>query len=145
MSDFNRAEFEQFIRGLRLRYFEPHEFLVHCERPLNTYPPRELWPNMAATARVIDTLRSDIARPVSITSAYRSTAYNDSLPGAATYSQHLRFCAVDIQARGLSTWQVFKRLRDMRNAGFFRGGMGLYRTFVHIDTRGHNATWGSGA
>jgi len=32
--------------------------------------------------------------------------------------------------------------KKMREEGLFRGGLGLYKTFIHLDTRGRNATWG---
>ena len=35
-------------------------------------------------------------------------------------------------------WEVARRLRNER---FFRGGIGLYPTFIHVDTRGYNANW----
>jgi len=31
--------------------------------------------------------------------------------------------------------------KELREEGFFRGGIGTYTSFVHIDTRGRNATW----
>jgi uncharacterized protein YcbK (DUF882 family) len=41
--------------------------------------------------------------------------------------------------------QVYERLLEWRKSGKFTGGLGLYPSsgFVHIDTRGSNATWRS--
>jgi hypothetical protein len=32
-------------------------------------------------------------------------------------------------------------LREMRDEGLFRGGIGRYPTFTHVDVRGKNADW----
>jgi hypothetical protein len=29
----------------------------------------------------------------------------------------------------------------MRREGIFKGGLGKYKTFVHVDVRGKNADW----
>jgi len=69
-------------------------------------------------------------------------AYNAAIDGAAAKSFHMRFQALDISVEGKTPKQVFAVLKKWRDAGKFRGGLGLYRTFVHIDTRGSDATWG---
>lgn len=129
-----------------IQHFEWHEFLVkggsHQTNHLNTDPPRELWPNVVPLVRVLEEVRKTIGHPVVLTSVYRSKAYNDSLPGAAKSSQHMQFRAADLKAPGQGTpadWHaVVKRLRD---AGLFSGGIGKYKTFVHVDTRGVNRDW----
>jgi hypothetical protein len=148
---FDEQEFVEFIESLGLRYFKPYEVLImgsrHSDphspcRGKNTYPPRELWPNMAATARVLDRFRLRIASPVRIVNAYRSPAYNKCI-GGATRSQHLMFNALDFIVEGGSRPTHWARtLRLMRNEeGAFKGGVGLYSTFVHVDTRGSNVDW----
>ncbi len=129
-----------------LRHFEWHEFMVkggsHQSNGLNTDPPRELWPNVLPLARVLDEVREAIGHPMVLTSVYRSPAYNATLPGAAKTSQHMRFCAADFKVPGFGApadWrQAVLKLRDQ---GVFSGGVGLYKTFVHVDTRGVNRDW----
>jgi uncharacterized protein YcbK (DUF882 family) len=79
---------------------------------------------------------------VVLTSVYRSPAYNATLPGAATSSQHMQFRAADVKVPGFGNPQqwaaIFKRYRDEK---MFEGGVGLYNTFVHVDTRGINKNW----
>jgi hypothetical protein len=36
---------------------------------------------------------------------------------------------------------VATMIRRYRDKGHFRGGIGRYRTFTHIDTRGENIDW----
>ena len=61
-------------------------------------------------------------------------------PGAKSSSWHQVKCAVDVvfPARASS---VTRTIRDLRNRGLFRGGVGGYSGFTHIDTRGQNVDW----
>jgi uncharacterized protein YcbK (DUF882 family) len=143
-------EFEQFIRDrVELRFFSPRELLfkgaTHFARGskgfgLNTGPPRELWENILPTIKVLDRLRGTLGAPIRILSAYRSPAYNRSIDGALR-SYHTQFKAIDFTAaRGTpSIWA--QELKEMRYEGDFNGGIGLYRSFVHVDTRGWKADW----
>lgn len=142
--------FVRFIDSLGLKHFSADEFLVSGasnERRgsacfgKNTEPPKRLWANMSATALVLDWLRERLGAPIAITSAYRSPAYNACI-GGATRSQHKDFRAVDFSVQGLSSREVAWELRRLRDdEGQFNGGIGLYDTFVHLDTRYVNATW----
>lgn len=125
--------------------FQWHEFLVkgssHRINGLNTDPPRELWPNIQLTARVLQKLRAEVGKPVVLTSVYRSPRYNVAV-GGARHSQHMEFTAVDFKIVGAGApadWaRILKRYRDN---GVFDGGVGVYNTFVHLDTRGYPASW----
>ena len=103
---------------------------------------RELAPVLPHVLRVVDQLREHFGKPITLLSSYRSPAYNAAIDGAAAKSFHMRFQALDISVEGKTPKQVFAVLKKWRDAGKFRGGLGLYRTFVHIDTRGSDATWG---
>jgi uncharacterized protein YcbK (DUF882 family) len=73
-----------------------------------------------------------------VSSGYRDPAYNQAV-GGAPGSQHVRFTAMDVHIPGVEVrdlWQWF-----MRHPEAPRMGIGLYRTFVHIDTRGSAARW----
>ncbi|MEL6599326.1 MAG: D-Ala-D-Ala carboxypeptidase family metallohydrolase [Pseudomonadota bacterium] len=147
----NFPAFAAFIEGLELDHFSPEEFLVlgaSHENPAhpgfgkNTFPPESAWPNIANTARVLDALRKKLDKPVAITNAYRSPAYNEAV-GGAEHSQHKRFNACDVQVRDVSPEEVADTLTGLRADGIFSGGIGRYKTFTHIDTRGVNRNWGS--
>ena len=142
--------FTSYINTLGLRHFKAYEFLVkgakhaNPDSPgygLNTDPPRAKWPNIAATARVLDELRERLEVPIVMTSVYRSPAYNAAI-GGATASLHMRFNAIDFVVRNHmspDTWAA--AVREMRSAGMFKGGIGTYAGFVHVDTRGINVDW----
>jgi len=106
----------------------------------NSLPPRELWKNILPTLKVADRLAQELGEKIHINSAYRSPEYNATCPGAAKWSQHLRNNALDIRFRSAPA-EVARAARYLREEGFFRGGVGLYSNFTHIDTRGHNRDW----
>jgi uncharacterized protein YcbK (DUF882 family) len=108
----------------------------------NSPPPKRLWKNIVPTLRIVDDLRASFGKPCTILSSYRSPGYNKTV-GGASLSQHKEFTALDITFDGVSPQQVYDRLIEWRKAGKFTGGLGLYLSsgFVHIDTRGPNATW----
>jgi hypothetical protein len=145
-----QEKFSKFISKLGLVYFKYNECLVlggqHFAGPAegkNAYPPEELWEHIVPTARVIDELRRRLGSEINISSAYRSPAYNALIPGAAGGGMHMQFRAIDFSCadcRGAVWWA--EQLRALRDEGMFKGGIGVYPTFVHLDTRGDNVNFG---
>ena len=92
-------------------------------------------------AKVLEEFRKRIGHPVRLASVYRSPEYNKSVGGKPD-SQHLQFRAADLQVPGHGGSQLWAdMLSAMRSEGFFSGGIGIYGTFVHVDSRGQNADW----
>lgn len=147
---FDMAAFSQMFEALKLKHFKAHEFLVLGNQHFsgackgkNTLPPRELWMNIQPTALVLDALREKLNAPIRTLSVYRSPSYNACIPGAAGGSVHKRFMAVDFKCEdGKGPLHWAKALKEFRDAGLFKGGIGVYRSFVHVDTRGTNANFG---
>jgi uncharacterized protein YcbK (DUF882 family) len=139
-----KETFEQYFNRQGFSYFTGEELAKYFHRwrgdVKNAYPPKAMWPNFLPTLRIVDDLRRITGKPVRITSSYRSPDYNRAV-GGAPLSQHKRFNAADIQCDGVTPHEVFKVLEAWRVLGKFKGGLGQYSTFVHIDTRGNNATW----
>jgi hypothetical protein len=145
-----RQSFDSFFDTLGLQYFKASEFLVLGDEHhdvgspaygLNRQPPRELWEHIAPTAKVLDELRARLDAPIILSSVYRSPEYNAKI-GGVTNSQHVAFRAADFVVRSSSApsdWAAV--LKQMRAEGLFRGGIGVYNTFVHVDTRGENVDW----
>ena len=140
------STFSDWFESQNFRHFGAAEFESYFAAQRrgvkNSPPPKRLWKNIVRTLRIVDDLRASFDKPCRILSSYRSPDYNRAV-GGASLSQHLEFNALDIAFDGVSPQQVYDRLIEWRKAGKFTGGLGLYRTsaFVHIDTRGHNATW----
>lgn len=137
--------FDAWFARQGFKHFKADEFTsyFHTERRgvKNSQPPRDMWMAIVPTLRIVDELRSFFGRSIVILSSYRSEAYNAPIDGAAKNSYHKKFQALDIAVSGKSPKQVFAVLSQWRSEGKFKGGLGLYSTFVHIDTRGYNATW----
>ena len=97
---------------------------------------------MTPTTRFADKLRERLGVPLKfVVSAYRSPQYNAKCPGASSRSQHLYNRALDL-VYDCPSEDAFAMAKTLREEGFFKGGLGLYESFIHLDTRGRNATWG---
>lgn len=136
--------YKEFIDQYEFRHFSGRELAAQAWRvrgvTRNSLPPEKLWKNILPTLRVVDLVREDLGVPLKVTSAYRSPAYNKAV-GGASRSQHLRNNALDLIPKGVSPQKLFDALYIARESGLFVGGLGLYNSFVHVDTRGSNATW----
>jgi uncharacterized protein YcbK (DUF882 family) len=89
----------------------------------------------------VDKVSARLGEPVhEVISVYRCPAYNATCPGAKSHSYHMRNNAVDMRFNA-SPRKVAATARDMRKAGLFKGGVGQYPGFTHVDTRGSNADW----
>ena len=144
------TDFAGYIQSLGLKYFKPYEFLTmghQYSNPgspafgLNKKPPQDLWKKIGPTAHILDRARELLGAPIMTLSVYRSPVYNRKIAGA-THSEHMNFTAIDFQVKansGPAEWAGV--LRQMRQSGLFKGGIGVYPSFVHVDTRGVNADW----
>jgi hypothetical protein len=132
----DRASFRQMtVRQVIAPHAKSHG-TVH-----NTLPPRFMWKNIRSTLKVVDSLADRLDLPVQeVVSVYRTPAYNARCPGAKSNSFHLCNNAMDLVFR-CPPGKVAAMARAMRSAGLFKGGVGRYGSFTHIDTRGTNADW----
>ena len=147
---FDVNDFTIYIDSLGLKHFKAYELLFkgnqhsNPDSPaygLNTDPPRAVWSNIAQTVKILDQLRERLVAPIVLISIYRSQTYNAAIAGAGG-SQHMKFNAIDFVVRNHmspDTWAAV--LKEMRADGVFHGGIGTYSSFVHVDTRGFDATW----
>jgi len=86
---------------------------------------------------ILQKIRTHFGKPVTITSAYRTPGKNKAV-GGTTYSQHLYGCAADIKVKGATPKQVADYAEKLLHN---RGGIGIYSSFTHIDTRATKARW----
>lgn len=90
----------------------------------------------AETLALAEQVRSHEGQPVTVNSAYRCVDHNAAVGGSRA-SQHLLGRAVDLAVSDpaeTAAW-LGKKYPD-------RLGVGVYRTFVHVDTRADKARWG---
>lgn len=135
----------KYLEGLSLKHVTPLQVIrAHAKTKgslWNSLPPRSMWRSMAGTLKVTDRLAAELGQPVKeVTSAYRSPSYNRRCPGAGSRSWHMQNYALDLKFE-TSPWKVARTARYLRSKGFFKGGIGRYATFTHLDTRGQNVDW----
>ncbi|MEO0467552.1 MAG: D-Ala-D-Ala carboxypeptidase family metallohydrolase, partial [Pseudomonadota bacterium] len=82
----------------------------------------------------LEALRADAGRPLIVTSGHRCAQWNGYV-GGAPRSMH-KTLAVDIRLAGHDRRLL---LASARRLGFT--GLGLARTFLHLDRRGAPAFW----
>ena len=138
-------EFQKELNNRGIINFSSEECLYlgasNSRHKNNHIPSKDLWPNFWPTIEIADEVRGRIAKPLKISSAYRSPSYNRSV-GGARYSQHVEFRAIDISAPKTTLKKLYAELLQMRKEGH-KIAIGRYPTFIHIDTRGTNTSWGS--
>lgn len=86
---------------------------------------------------VLQKIRDHFGKPVTINSAYRNAGYNKKIGGVSN-SQHVKGTAADIVVKSVAPEEVAKYAEYIMNG---KGGIGLYSTFVHVDTRSRRSRW----
>jgi uncharacterized protein YcbK (DUF882 family) len=97
---------------------------------------------------LLQCIREHFGAKVHITSGYRTAAYNATLPGASSNSQHIRGRAADFWVEGVTVNAVADYAEKLLPG---RGGIGRYPKdaahpkrvtgWVHIDTRPNKSRW----
>lgn len=86
---------------------------------------------------ILQKVRNHFGKAVTITSAYRTPGKNKAVGGTA-YSQHLYGRAADIKVKGVAPKQVAAYAEKLLPG---TGGIGIYKSFCHIDVRVAKARW----
>lgn len=141
----NLNDYANYLNSLKMRNISAQQVIdAHAKERRsvwNMLPPRHWWTRMGYTLRVVDRVSSEMRVPVKeIISAYRSPAYNARCGGARRRSWHQANVAVDVQF-DTTARNVTNATRCLRDRGLFKGGVGSYSSFTHIDTRGRNVNW----
>lgn len=138
-------EYRRYLSRMRLHHIDLNQFIEsHAQKKgsiWNSIPPKRAWNSMAYTLRVINRIAREMqAGTVEVISAYRNPAYNGACRGARANSYHLQNMAADVKfpVRASKVTAIARQLRD---EGLFRGGVGGYWGFTHIDVRGENVNW----
>lgn len=112
--------------------------------------PPILFPNIAPTLKLLQLIRDDINVPIIIHSSFRNSEHNAEVNGKSN-SLHLSFNAIDFAPVGSTKASLEVIFNDLLRGKYyfdfiFHGlpfkvnhlhcGVGLYHTFIHIDTRG---------
>ena len=98
--------------------------------------PNDVKENLRRLMWRLEAVRTKLGNnPIKINSGFRYYTYNKKIGGAKN-SQHIYGNAADIVVRNVSPSKVYKVARE---SSF--GGIGLYNSFVHVDTRNYVARW----
>jgi Peptidase M15 len=138
-------EYTRYLWNLKLKNISPAQVITaHAKNKgsiWNTLPPKSWWTRMGYTLRVADRIAQEMnVTQVEVISAYRSPAYNAHCEGAKARSWHQANVALDVKFPVRAS-QVTATARNLRDRGLFKGGVGGYWDFTHIDTRGENVNW----
>ncbi|WP_312614293.1 D-Ala-D-Ala carboxypeptidase family metallohydrolase [Oscillibacter sp.] len=88
---------------------------------------------------LLQKIRDRFGKPVTINSAYRTAAWNTK-QGGAPKSQHLLGKAADITIAGVSPLTIAQYAEFLQPGA---GGIGVYKTFTHVDVRDTRTRWDS--
>lgn len=135
----------RYLKSLNLRSVSPQQVLESHAKAKgtiwNSLPPKQWWNRMGYVLKVVDRVAREMnVSEVEIISAYRSPAYNARCYGAKTGSWHQANVAADVKFPVRAS-KVTATARELRDLGLFKGGVGGYWNFTHIDARGHNINW----
>lgn len=139
------AEYATYLSAIKLSRLTVRQVIdAHAKEHQgvwNSIPPKIYWRQIVPTLQVIDRVAAEMNIPVKeIVSAYRNPAYNARCPGAKSASWHQANVACDVVFE-TSAYTVSTVTRNLRDRGLFKGGVGSYPGFTHIDTRGVNVNW----
>ena len=87
---------------------------------------------------VLELVRNHFGAPVTVTSGYRCKTHNLNV-GGAPKSKHVEGIAADIKVKGFDADEVYHFINSQFPNSY---GLGLYKSWVHIDTRKTMARWG---
>ncbi len=138
-------EYARYLSNLKLKAISPAQVIeAHAKNKgsvWNTLPPKSWWTRMGYTLRVADRVALEMnVKQVEIVSAYRCPAYNAHCEGAKVGSWHQANVALDVKFP-MRASKVTAAARHLRDRGLFKGGVGGYWDFTHIDSRGVNMDW----
>ncbi len=138
-------EYARYLASLNLKSISAQQVIeAHAKNKgsiWNTLPPKKWWKRMGYTLRVADRIALEMnVKEVEVVSAYRCPVYNAHCEGAKVGSWHQANVAVDVKFPTRPS-KVAAVARNLRERGLFKGGVGGYWNFTHIDSRGINTDW----
>jgi uncharacterized protein YcbK (DUF882 family) len=119
------------------KYFELSEF--HSNDGVKV--TEQYYGNLQKLMKNLDVLRDYLDTPLFINSGYRSPSHNKKVGGVSN-SMHLYAKAADMRALNKTPKEIKLAIETLIAKGkMSKGGLGIYPTFIHYDTRGTNARW----
>lgn len=91
-----------------------------------------------ALVKILENIRQHFGAAVTVTSGYRTVSHNKTVSGSSSASQHCMGLAADIKVKGRTPAEVAAYAETLLPG---TGGIGTYKSFVHIDVRAAKARW----
>jgi Peptidase M15 len=146
------AQYERWLTGQGLSGVVPMEGLTRsatdwrkCKGQAYAVPPREYWPAIAPTLRLLEDEIKPLVGPVRVDSGWRSPKIN-TCAGGAKASKHMLYQALDLSPLSDITREdlIVRLCTFHRDHGArYNMGLGIYKgTRFHIDTGGYRR-WGA--
>jgi hypothetical protein len=107
--------------------------LANGKGPALEAAPMPLWGNAIKTLKVAEWLRAQWGESIEVLSGYRDPEYNEAV-GGEDKSLHMLFNALDIRMKTRTPKEIALRLEKHPDSK--KMGLGIYKGFVHMDTRG---------
>uniref|UniRef100_A0AAU8AX11 Murein endopeptidase K n=1 Tax=Dulem virus 189 TaxID=3145666 RepID=A0AAU8AX11_9VIRU len=121
----SRSEFDKRLST----HFKAYEFFCKDGSPVLFIDPE--------LVDLLESVRIKFGKPVIINSGYRTPSYNEKI-GGAMLSQHMLGTAADIHIEGVSPAEIAATVDSwIPNSG----GIGIYKSFVHVDVREKKSRW----
>jgi len=120
--------------------FSTKEFECKC----GCVMPKEVLENIKLLAKQLQIIRDYVGQPISVNSAFRCKSHNSRI-GSKDTSQHILGKAGDITIKSFTPNEVADIVENMLTnetlPSFYIGGLGIYKTFNHLDIRKNKARW----
>ena len=116
--------------------FSIHEFECKC----GCVMPAFALDNIKELATNLQVIRDEVG-PLYMTNAYRCKPHNRDV-GSSDTSQHPLGKATDLKTKKYTARELSVIIEDLiKSEKIKEGGLGIYNTFTHYDTRGVRAIW----
>lgn len=116
--------------------FDLEEFECNCGCKM----PAFVLENVKKLANNLQIIRDEIG-PLYLTNSYRCKPHNRDI-GSSDTSQHVLGKAGDLKSTIHSPSAIAEVIEDLiKSEKIEEGGLGIYNTFTHYDTRGTRARW----
>lgn len=120
--------------------FSKSEFKCRC----GCVMPIDVLDNIKLLAEQLQVIRDFVGQPISVNSAFRCKTHNSRI-GSNDSSQHILGKAADITIKSFTPNEVANIVENMLTnevlPSFYIGGLGIYKTFNHLDIRESKARW----
>lgn len=134
---------QKFLDDHGIRYFTAKEITWLPRLQKHVVPPPDLWGNIIPTLQLADAIRDEWGDAINVLSGYRTKSYNIAVGGALN-SQHTHFRALDLTPKNgklIPFFDLIDRIVKRWRAEGNQVGLGVYRSFNHIDVGYKTRSW----